>query len=89
MSTVISDSFSVRQGFGGEALGEAIRAAGIEPEFTDLRHVVFMLTPENTEEEIRLAISGNLCRCTGYQKIVEAIQLAAERMRQTGEEAAR
>jgi carbon-monoxide dehydrogenase small subunit len=30
-----------------------------------------------SEEEIRKGISGNLCRCTGYQKIVEAIQLAA------------
>ena len=36
--------------------------------------------PDPTEEEIRIAISGNLCRCTGYQKIVEAIQLAAMRM---------
>lgn len=46
--------------------------------------------PDPTEEEIRLAISGNLCRCTGYQKIVEAISLAAARMREeTGEEAAR
>ncbi len=36
--------------------------------------------PNPTEEEIRWAISGNLCRCTGYVKIVEAIQCAAEKM---------
>jgi len=34
-----------------------------------------------TEAQIRDAIGGNLCRCTGYQQIVEAVQLAAERMR--------
>ncbi len=33
-----------------------------------------------SEEEIREAISGNICRCTGYEKIVEAIQLAARNM---------
>ena len=33
-----------------------------------------------TEEDIREAISGNLCRCTGYQNIVEAIKLASEKM---------
>jgi carbon-monoxide dehydrogenase small subunit len=33
-----------------------------------------------TEEEIRWAISGNLCRCTGYNKIVEAIQYAAAKL---------
>ena len=36
--------------------------------------------PDPTAEEIREAISGNLCRCTGYNKIVLAIQLAASRM---------
>ena len=34
-----------------------------------------------TEEEIKLAISGNICRCTGYNKIVEAVQAAAAEMR--------
>jgi aerobic carbon-monoxide dehydrogenase small subunit len=34
-----------------------------------------------TETEIRQGISGNLCRCTGYNKIVEAIQYAAEKLR--------
>jgi carbon-monoxide dehydrogenase small subunit len=34
-----------------------------------------------SEAEIREAISGNLCRCTGYQHIVDAVQLAAEKMR--------
>jgi aerobic carbon-monoxide dehydrogenase small subunit len=33
-----------------------------------------------TEEDIRDAISGNLCRCTGYQNIVEAVKLASEKM---------
>lgn len=36
--------------------------------------------PNPTEEEIRWGISGNLCRCTGYNKIVEAIQYAADKM---------
>jgi len=34
-----------------------------------------------SEEEIRQALSGNLCRCTGYQHIVDAVKLAAERRR--------
>jgi carbon-monoxide dehydrogenase small subunit len=37
--------------------------------------------PDPTEGQIREALSGNLCRCTGYQHIVDAVKLAAERMR--------
>ena len=37
--------------------------------------------PAPNEEEIREALSGNLCRCTGYQNIVDAVMTAAERMR--------
>jgi aerobic carbon-monoxide dehydrogenase small subunit len=36
--------------------------------------------PHPTEGEIREALSGNLCRCTGYGQIVEAVQIAAEKM---------
>jgi carbon-monoxide dehydrogenase small subunit len=35
------------------------------------------LNPEPSDEEIRWALSGNLCRCTGYTKIVQAVQAAA------------
>ncbi len=39
--------------------------------------------PEPTRDEIREALSGNLCRCTGYTKIYEAIELAARAMRES------
>ena len=44
-----------------------------------------------TRDQIRDALSGNLCRCTGYTKILDAVELAAERMRQmpTAEEVAK
>jgi carbon-monoxide dehydrogenase small subunit len=42
--------------------------------------------PDPSEEEIRKAISGNLCRCTGYNKIVEAIQYAAAKINAAEEE---
>jgi aerobic carbon-monoxide dehydrogenase small subunit len=38
--------------------------------------------PSPSEDEIRFAISGNLCRCTGYMNIVKSIQYAAQKLRQ-------
>ncbi len=43
-------------------------------------HAMLHENPHPTEEEIRHQLSGNLCRCTGYQNIVEAVKLAAERL---------
>jgi aerobic carbon-monoxide dehydrogenase small subunit len=40
--------------------------------------------PNPTEEDVRWALSGNLCRCTGYQNIVKAVLWAAEKMRAEG-----
>ena len=42
-------------------------------------YVVLKKNPHPTEEEIRIALSGNLCRCTGYQAIVNAVLLASEK----------
>ena len=39
--------------------------------------------PDPTEDEIRIGISGILCRCTGYQNIVKAVQYAAKQLRET------
>jgi aerobic carbon-monoxide dehydrogenase small subunit len=39
--------------------------------------------PSPSEEEIRWALSGNICRCTGYQNIVKAVQWAANNMKET------
>lgn len=38
--------------------------------------------PDPTEEDVRFAIGGNLCRCTGYNRVVEAIMAAAAEMRE-------
>jgi carbon-monoxide dehydrogenase small subunit len=43
-------------------------------------HALLRENPRPTEAEIREAIAGNLCRCTGYQQIVEAIEAAAARL---------
>jgi len=38
--------------------------------------------PDPSDEEVRMGMSGNLCRCTGYQNIVKAVQFAARKMRE-------
>jgi len=43
-------------------------------------YALLQRNPEPTEEEIRWGISGNLCRCTGYQNIVKAVQFAASKL---------
>lgn len=46
---------------------------------------LFMENESPTREDIKRSISGNLCRCTGYEKIVKAIELARDRRTQDGE----
>jgi carbon-monoxide dehydrogenase small subunit len=43
-------------------------------------HQLLCRNPRPSEEEIRKGLEGNLCRCTGYQHIVKAVQSAAEKM---------
>ena len=55
----------------------------LSPLFNDSQAALYVLLQENpnpTEDEIRVGISGNLCRCTGYQNIVKAISAAAEQL---------
>jgi carbon-monoxide dehydrogenase small subunit len=66
-------------------LQEAFRAAhGLQCGFCTPGFLMTLIpflreNPAPSEEEIRHALSGNLCRCTGYQNIVEAVKLAARR----------
>jgi carbon-monoxide dehydrogenase small subunit len=54
------------------------------PGFLLVAEELLKKNPQPTRDEIKEALSGNLCRCTGYIKIYEAVELAAARMR--GEE---
>jgi aerobic carbon-monoxide dehydrogenase small subunit len=50
------------------------------PGFLITAYELLQNNPHPSEEEIRDALSGNICRCTGYQHIVEAVQVAAQTM---------
>jgi len=66
-----------------------VEAGGVQCGFCTpgfIMSTVALLTanPDPTDEEIRTALEGNLCRCTGYEKILDAVRLAADRMRERG-----
>lgn len=52
------------------------------PGFIMSTYALLRDVPDPTDDEICSALEGNLCRCTGYGKIVEAVRLAAARMRE-------
>lgn len=59
----------------------ALQCGICTPGFLVAAKVLLEKTPDPTEEQIRYGLAGNLCRCTGYDKIVRAVQSAAKDMR--------
>ena len=57
----------------------AVQCGFCTPGFVVATHDLLRRKPEPTDAEIREALAGNLCRCTGYEKILDAVRLAAER----------
>ncbi len=66
----------------GMALTTIEGMAGINSELHPIQQAFQEKHGLPSEDEIRHELSGNLCRCTGYQNIVEAVKLAAERLRE-------
>ena len=59
----------------------AVQCGFCTPGFVVATADLLRRSPEPTDDEIREALAGNLCRCTGYQKILDAVRRAAERAR--------
>jgi carbon-monoxide dehydrogenase small subunit len=59
----------------------ALQCGVCTPGFLIAAKALLEKNPDPTEEEIRFGLAGNLCRCTGYDKIVRAVQDAAKVMR--------
>jgi carbon-monoxide dehydrogenase small subunit len=53
------------------------------PGFLMTAYELLQKNPNPSDEEIRTALSGNICRCTGYQHIVDAVRAAAQALAQT------
>ena len=58
----------------------AIQCGFCTPGLVVATHDLLRRVPQPSDLEIREALSGNLCRCTGYQKIFDAVRIAAERL---------
>lgn len=58
----------------------AVQCGFCTPGFVVATHDLLTRTPRPTTMQIREALAGNICRCTGYAKIIDAVHLAAERM---------
>jgi carbon-monoxide dehydrogenase small subunit len=59
----------------------AVQCGFCTPGLLVATHDLLARDPDPDDSEIREALAGNLCRCTGYEKIIEAVHLAARRMR--------
>ena len=59
----------------------ALQCGICTPGFLVAARSLLEVNPDPTDEEVRYWLAGNLCRCTGYQKIIEAVQDAAREMR--------
>jgi carbon-monoxide dehydrogenase small subunit len=57
----------------------AVQCGFCTPGLIVATHDLLRRTPEPSDPEIREALAGNLCRCTGYEKILDAVRLAASR----------
>ncbi|MCZ6474069.1 MAG: (2Fe-2S)-binding protein [SAR324 cluster bacterium] len=73
-----SDLHALQQAFLSEA---ALQCGVCTPGFLVASKALLDRNPDPTEHEIRYWLAGNLCRCTGYQKILEAVQSAAAQLR--------
>ncbi|GHF63146.1 carbon-monoxide dehydrogenase small subunit [Amycolatopsis bartoniae] len=57
----------------------AVQCGFCTPGLVVAAHDLIQRVPDPSDEEIREALAGNLCRCTGYEKILDAVRLAASR----------
>jgi aerobic carbon-monoxide dehydrogenase small subunit len=74
---VLQDSFCEKH---------ALQCGFCTPGMLIASHALLKEVPNPTDEQIRDAIGGNLCRCTGYQQIVDAVKLAASRLKTTADQ---